>query len=127
MHYPENRDSLSVSNKKHLPKAIEIQENNLKINKQSTSDNLSSAIDTATEGANAARTVSLEQNQIKDNFTHTAWDESGTSGSQRNLLGLQTVGIASSQTFDLHASVKKEERKVFNKFEHGYLFDFKQP
>ena len=35
--------------------------------------------------------------------------------------------MASSQTFDLHASVKKEERKVFNKFEHGYLFDFKEP
>ena len=24
-------------------------------------------------------------------------------------------------------AVKKEERKVFNKFEHGYLFDFKEP
>ena len=40
---------------------------------------------------------------------------------------MHTVGMASSQTFDLHASVKKEERKVFNKFEHGYLFDFKEP
>jgi len=90
---------------------------------QSNSENLSSAVDTATEGAGLL--MSADPNQIKDNLTHTAWDESGASESQKVLL--HTVGMASSQAFNIEASVKKEPRKIFNKFEHGYLFNLKKP
>lgn len=64
MHYPES--NLSVTNNRAPSKALEIQENNLKPNKQSASDNVSSAIETATEGANAARAASVEPRQIRD-------------------------------------------------------------
>jgi len=50
MHYPDPRDSISVSNKK-VPTKVK----NLNIKDQSISENVSSAVDTATEGANAGR------------------------------------------------------------------------
>lgn len=80
MHYPDPRESIQVSSKK-VPTKASVQEKNLNIKDQSISDNVSSAVDTATEGANAGRLQSVEPNQFKDHFTHTAWDESGTSES----------------------------------------------